>query len=335
MTDVPAAGGLAGFQARHRGLANRLRGVARAVGTTTVFGPAASLIWGTSNRHARDIAFSALKASRAKHFVVDGAHEALIVNCRDDIISREVFRSGAFDFHKFERAVALLRARGLMGERIERLYDIGANIGTICVPAVVRGLAAEAVAIEPHPLNCRLLRANVALNGLHDRVAVVECAAAGADGGEAMLEVNERNWGDHRVAPVGRGVADEGGSGGRVVDEQGESRRPRIAVPLRSIDGIAAECGAPSLLWMDTQGFEGFVLAGAARVLAARPPLVTEYWPYSLRRVGGYEAFHAAIAGYARFVDLDAPGADFAVGAFEARYAGLTTTQGVDLLFFG
>jgi FkbM family methyltransferase len=218
-----------------------------------------------------------------------------------------------------------LQSRGLVAGPIARLFDIGANIGTICVPAVARGLAETAVAIEPHPVNCRLLRANIALNGLHDRISVTECAAAAEDGGEAMLEVNERNWGDHRVAPTAQAIA----------DEQGESARTRIAVPMRSIDSIAAETGAPTLLWMDTQGFEGFVLAGAAAVLAARPPLVTEYWPYSLRRVGGYAAFHAAIAGYRDFIDLDAPGQVHDVAEFEARYAGLSTTQGVDLLFFG
>lgn len=323
MTDVPTPGSLAAFQARHRGLANRLRGAARSVGTATLFGPATSLIWGVKNRHARDIAFSALRASEARLFVVDGPRETLVVNCRDDTISREVFRSGSFDFHKFERAVRLLRERGLVGDSIERLYDIGANIGTICVPAVARGMAASAVAIEPHPFNCRLLRANIALNGLHDRIAVAECGAAAADGGEAMLEVNERNWGDHRIAPAAGAT-----------DEQGESARPRIAVPLRSVDAIAAELGVPTLLWMDTQGFEGFVLAGAARVLAAKPPLVTEYWPYALRRVGGYAAFHAAIAAYGHFIDIDAPGPVYRTADFEAKYAGLATTQGADLLFF-
>jgi FkbM family methyltransferase len=324
MGNESSPGALSRFQQRHRNLANRLRGTARVAGSALLFGPASRLFWGVGNRHIRDIAFSALRGSAAGHFVVDGQHETLVVNCRDDIISREVYRSGSFDFHKFEHAIAMLRAHGLMGDRTERLFDIGANIGTICVPAVARGLAASAVAIEPHPHNCRLLRANIALNGLHERIDVFECAAAAEDGGSVMLEVNERNWGDHRVAPAADMIA----------DEQGESRRPRIAVPVRSVDMIAAETGPPSLLWMDTQGFEGFVLAGARQVLAARPPLVTEYWPYSLRRVGGYAAFHAAIAGYRQFIDLDAPGPVHDVAAFEARYAGLATTQGADLLFF-
>lgn len=324
MADSSQTGTLAAFQARHRGMANRLRGMARSIGTTTVFGPAAHLLFGLRNRHARDIAFSALRANpRARFFCVDGVQESLLVNCRDDIISREVFRSGSFDFHKFERALRALRGLGLAGDTVERLYDVGANIGTICVPAVTRGLAAAAVAIEPHPLNCRLLRANVALNGVHDRIAVVEAAAGADDGGHVDLEVNERNWGDHRVAP-----ATAAGD-----DRQGESRRPRVAVPLRSIDAIAAEHGPPTLLWMDTQGFEGFVLAGASAALAGAVPVATEYWPYSLRRVGGYDTFHVAVGRYRSFIDLDAGPTAHPVAEFEARYAGLAVTEGADLLF--
>ncbi len=317
-------GRLAAFQARHRGAANRPRGLARGIGTRTLFGPAAHLMFGLRNRHARDIAFSALRANPdRRYFCVDAEHESLLVNCRDDIISREVFRSGSFDFHKFERALRALRAAGAAGDRIERLYDVGANIGTICVPAVARGLARTAVAIEPHPLNCRLLRANVALNGLQDSVEVVEAAAGADDGGSVELEVNERNWGDHRVAPA----VDTG------ADQQGESQRPRVAVPLRSIDAIAAIHGPPTLLWMDTQGFEGFVLAGAVTALAGTIPVATEYWPYSLQRVGGFEAFHAAIGRYGRFVDLDRDQGPRPVSEFAARYAGLAVTEGADLLF--
>ena len=320
-TDSPA-GTLSNFQARHRRFVGQVRGAVRGVGTATLFGPAAHLIFGVRNRHVRDIAFSALRASRARFFCVDGPNESLLVNCRDDIISRAVFRSGSFDFHKFERAVAALRDGGLVEGAVERLYDVGANIGTICVPAVARGLARTAVAVEAHPLNCRLLRANVALNGLDAGIAVVEAAAGAEDGGVVELEVNERNWGDHRVAPR---VA----AGG----VQGEAARPRIPVPMQSIDAIAARHGPPTLLWMDTQGFEGFVLAGASQALAGTVPVATEYWPYSLRRVGGYEAFHTAVGRYRRFVDLDAGGPAHPVAEFEARYAGLAVTEGADLLF--
>ncbi len=46
------------------------------------------------------------------------------------------------------RAVSLLGRRGLTS-----LIDIGANIGTICIPAVKCGLFDRAIAIEPEPLN--------------------------------------------------------------------------------------------------------------------------------------------------------------------------------------
>ena len=58
------------------------------------------------------------------------------------------------------------------------MVDVGANIGPICIPAVTRGYVQQAVAVEPNPDNCRLLRVNVALNGLHNKIAVEECALA-------------------------------------------------------------------------------------------------------------------------------------------------------------
>ena len=63
----------------------------------------------------------------------------------------------------------------------EILIDIGANIGPICIPAVKRNYVKQAIAIEPGPDNARLLRANVALNSLHDRIIVHECAVGASE----------------------------------------------------------------------------------------------------------------------------------------------------------
>ncbi len=304
----------------------RLRALARSVGSAALFGPAVRLAFGVRNRHLRDIAFHAIKTNPTiHHLCVDGMHETMIVNCRDDVISRAVYRVGHFDFDKFERAVTILRDQRLIGDQIACLYDVGANIGTICVPAVTRGYVARAVAIEPHPTNARILRANIALNGLDDRIKVAECAAGAEDGGSVDLEVNERNWGDHRVAPAtSDGVA-----------AQGETGRKRIAVPMRSIDAIAADLGEkPDVLWMDTQGYEGLVLAGASAIIASGIPVVTEYWPYSLKRIGAFDSFVAAVGKFTAFIDLDVPDVIRPAATLVDHFAGLKITQGADLILF-
>lgn len=89
------------------------------------------------------------------------------------------------------------------------VVDIGANIGTTSLAAVEFG-ADRVIALEPELRNFRLLRANVALNGLEERVTTFN-VAIGATRGTATLHVSPRNSGDHRVVKTescsGAGVA--------------------------------------------------------------------------------------------------------------------------------
>ena len=55
---------------------------------------------------------------------------------------------------------------------------------------------------------------------------------------------------------------------------------------------------------MDTQGYEGCVLAGARRWLDAGTPLVMEFDPYLMKRVNSFGLMKAAIANYVGFHDL-------------------------------
>ena len=40
---------------------------------------------------------------------------------------------------------------------------------------------------------------------------------------------------------------------------------------------------------MDVQGYEGYILTGAKNTLQFTPPLVTEFWPYGMKRASTYE----------------------------------------------
>jgi hypothetical protein len=62
------------------------------------------------------------------------------------------------------------------------------------------------------------------------------------------------------------------------------------------------------LVWMDAQGHEGHILDGAKRIVDLGIPIVTEYWPYGLRRVGALDRLHALIAQrHSVIVDLREP----------------------------
>ena len=100
-------------------------------------------------------------------YLVTGHPEHFVVSTADKVIGREVFLHGEFDFAKLQTALAILAREGHPAPT--HLIDVGANIGTITIPALKRGLIQTATAIEPHPHNLRLLRTNIALNGLEDR----------------------------------------------------------------------------------------------------------------------------------------------------------------------
>jgi methyltransferase FkbM-like protein len=77
-----------------------------------------------------------------------------------------------------------------------------------------------------------------------------------------------------------------------------------VAVAGVTLDGLAArgvyDSGSVGLLWVDTQGGEGRVLAGASTLLQSGVPVVVAV----RRRRENYAPLRQALAEYAEFVDL-------------------------------
>jgi FkbM family methyltransferase len=180
--------------------------------------------------------------------------------------------------------------------------EVGANIGTTTLPLVLRHGAQLCLALEPASTNLPLLRANLAANGVGpDRVRVLPVAASDRPG-TVEFELSFTNSGDHRVRRHERRTANE-------PELYSESRRPVITVPAARVDDILDEqkvaLGDVGLVWIDTQGHEGHVLAGGPRLIASTAPIIMEYWPYGLRRAAGLELLHRQIRDSGRqVVDL-------------------------------
>ncbi len=229
------------------------------------------------------------------HYIEENGGRFL-VNAMDRFISRGLFISGNADFHKFEIAIGLLKEHKDI-DKIDLLGDIGANIGSICVPAVKQGFAARAIAVEPHPTNCRLLRANIAINDLTNEIEIIERAASVADNDPLVMELSTDNWGDHRIFS-------STGPGGLF----GEEKREHFEVRSIRIDSLEGLRGSRDvMLWMDIQGYEGHALQGAPQLLAQRHPLVLEFWPYGMLRSDSFSALRSATAHYSGFFDLAKP----------------------------
>jgi FkbM family methyltransferase len=216
------------------------------------------------------------------------------------------FASGPPEQDTMKLAVSILEARGdWRGAEGGCFLDVGANIGTATVIALRQAGFAEAICFEPLPDNHRLLLENLAANGLADRAQTVNVALSDHDG-KADFEISPNNSGDGRVRL-------DGSPGGP--DAFGEKARQVLEVKLARLDSVCEDgpidLSKVSLAWIDAQGHEGQILAGAKRLLGSSTPLVTEVWPFGLKRAGGREAFVEAIrANYERMIDLGSQTAD-------------------------
>ena len=150
--------------------------------------------------------FDTLDPNRQFSVSTHGIEKYVVLNA-DKAISRTLFIQGSFDFDKVEKVISVMSGVN-KAFKLETLIDVGANIGTVCIPAVRRGLAANAIAIEPEPLNYRVLVANIFLNDLADKIKTYNLALGSENNQTLELELSAGHSGDHRIH-----VANETGSG--------------------------------------------------------------------------------------------------------------------------
>jgi FkbM family methyltransferase len=217
-----------------------------------------------------------------------------VVNSSDKVIGCSTFVNQIpFDSEKLAEVIGLLKVEGEeWSGRIELLIDIGANIGTIGLSAVSAGVVKKCIAFEPEPNNFSLLQANIAINSLSNRVTAHNVALSDGSVTELEFELDGVNYGDHRV---------------RISKEQGlfnELSRTVIKVKAAQLSDFQNDIDPKtSIIWMDTQGFEGYVLSGAIPLIEKKIPIVTEFWPYGLKRSNCFEKFLDALdSGNYKFV---------------------------------
>jgi len=205
---------------------------------------------GKRRAHLLEAEFLALGTHR-DYAVADAPDRAhYVVLTSDQSVGRFIYSWGTYERNQLERAVE--RAHVALGKTI---IDVGANLGTASISGLRAGWFDQALAIEADPDNARLIRANIALNGLDD---VMTClpVACGAESGTARFAVDPARRGNSRVALNGQ-----------------------IEVPMQSLAEICAHQGLTvddiGLIWVDVEGFEEQVIQGAGD-LFTRVPWVLE-----------------------------------------------------------
>jgi FkbM family methyltransferase len=180
------------------------------------------------------------------------------------------------------------------------LVDVGANIGLVCIPTKQALPGVDVYAVEPDADNCECLRMNAFRAGVSG-MTILNRAAYRREG-VLDFERSADNAGDHRVR-AGRPGSDR--------ERYHESARIVLKVQASTLDSMVPVSGLkqPVVLKCDVQGAEVDVLVGAAQLLAQTQVLISEFWPYGLKRAGAsVDELAAAISGFPYGARFDVEG---------------------------
>ena len=227
---------------------------------------------------------------KSKYVLLDNEKEKYLLFTKDDVVSKNVFIENGFDLKKLYYVLEILKDN----YSINKIYDIGANIGSICIPAVKRGLVDTAIAVEPEPENFKLLNLNIILNNLSEKITIHNCALSFEENNALELELSENNSGDHRI---------------RLLDTKkgvdNEKDRKTVKVNSKTFDSLFPSIDPKkNLIWMDTQGFEANILLGAKKLISSGAPIVLEFWPYGLKLNNSFEKMKELLKNFKSFYDL-------------------------------
>jgi FkbM family methyltransferase len=217
-----------------------------------------------------------------------GINENFILQSNDQVIGRTVYATkNPFDFDKLTKVLKILNLK-----KNELLIDIGANIGTICIPAIKRNLFNKAIVFEPEPLNYSLLLSNIIINGCYNKISTHNIALGSKNREKLNLQLDDHNKGNHRI----------------IINSKIKLKK-NIVINSHKLDSFIKNINSLStLVWIDVQGYETQVLLGAKKLLNKKVPVCVEFSPTFLEKKK-YDIFKKMFIknGYNYFYNLNLP----------------------------
>ena len=121
-----------------------------------------------------------LKAIRSAIYYTTGKNEILFSNNKDikyllgsrDWISLKLFIDKNFDYSILKKAIKLIGRN----HSKSTLVNIGAHIGSTCIPAIKENKFKNSIVFEPTKKTFKLLQSNIFLNGVDDKITAYNLA---------------------------------------------------------------------------------------------------------------------------------------------------------------
>ncbi len=183
--------------------------------------------------------------------------------------------------------------------------DVGAHVGSMAIGLALDNPDLRVIAIEPLPDNLRLIRLNVALNGLEDRVVVIDGAAGGPRDKTQRIAWN---WND---GPDGMNTGHRFIGGSHLALDNQNVAHDEISVKSWSIGELLKHVGAErfSFLKIDCEGCEASVLTDPQ--IDKIDLIVGEYHPPYIDAAGLHKLLDKTHT-------VDIPDPDAKLGSFRA-----------------
>jgi FkbM family methyltransferase len=183
---------------------------------------------------------------------------------------RDALGRGLYRRRCHEPGLTKLLLTRFAGTTESSFIDVGANIGYFsCLMSKLAGPTGKVLAIEPEPNNLKLLKNNVRINNLTN-VEIHACASGASEGSAKLGLYKSINRGRHSMVDL--------------------DMKSIIEVPIRKLDDLTRKSGdgpnSWSLVKIDVEGYEAFVIDGANETLSRTEILVIEYSPQFLRKAG-------------------------------------------------
>jgi len=247
-------------------------------------------------RRRRVVGWRALVGAGVRDVTFERDGLVWTVSPEDGPVAFGLFTDGAYHGAEIRALADWMAQSGVLSATRDVIVDAGAHVGSTCIP-LVRATGGRALAIEPVAESFRRLEANVAANGLADRITRVRAAVA-RDAGRATMRVEARQSGASFVRRQHRDT-------GR---DAPDDRSPPEEVDGLPLGALLASAGVRpdevALVWADVQGSEADVIESGAALWALGVPLWAEVEPHSLALQGSLARFAALAAEhFDRFIE--------------------------------